>query len=43
MPPLPSVPGKSVIKALERAGYSLISVNGSHHKMKSPSGSPWRA
>ncbi|WP_433758411.1 type II toxin-antitoxin system HicA family toxin [Nocardia sp. CA-135398] len=38
MPPLPAISGDRVIKALERAGFGLIRVNGSHHMMRSPEG-----
>ena len=40
MPPLPSLSGKAVVKALERAGYTVVSVNGSHHKMRRPDSAP---
>jgi predicted RNA binding protein YcfA (HicA-like mRNA interferase family) len=38
MPSLPAVPGASVIKALEKAGFALVRVKGSHHMMRSPEG-----
>lgn len=34
MPPVPSVPGAKVVRALERAGFSLARINGSHHIMR---------
>lgn len=34
MPPLPTVSGLAVIKALERLGYNLVRVTGSHHRLK---------
>ena len=38
MPPLPTVSGAEVIKALENAGFVLARVKGSHHMMRSPDG-----
>ncbi|RAY13728.1 hypothetical protein DPM19_18895 [Actinomadura craniellae] len=38
MPPLPVVSGAEVIKALEKAGFALTRVKGSHHMMRSPEG-----
>ena len=40
MPPLPSLSGKAVVKALERAGYTVASVNGSHYKMRRSGSAP---
>lgn len=33
MPPLPSLPPRVVLKALEKAGYRIDRVTGSHHVM----------
>ncbi|WP_306371611.1 type II toxin-antitoxin system HicA family toxin [Nocardiopsis sp. CC223A] len=33
MPPLPSLPARVVLKALEKAGYRIDRVTGSHHVM----------
>jgi predicted RNA binding protein YcfA (HicA-like mRNA interferase family) len=38
MPPLPAVSGVEVIKALEKAGFALTRVKGSHHMMRGPQG-----
>lgn len=38
MPPLPAVAGTQVVKALEKAGFALVRVNGSHHMMRHPEG-----
>jgi predicted RNA binding protein YcfA (HicA-like mRNA interferase family) len=38
MPPIPRVSGREVIRALERAGWYLHRVRGSHHIMKAPDG-----
>jgi predicted RNA binding protein YcfA (HicA-like mRNA interferase family) len=35
---LPVISGKDFIKFLERIGFILIRVNGSHHRMKHPDG-----
>ena len=32
--PIPVLPGTEVVKALERAGFSVVRVNGSHHVMR---------
>lgn len=34
MTKLPSVPGSKVIKALERAGFEVVRISGSHHIMR---------
>jgi predicted RNA binding protein YcfA (HicA-like mRNA interferase family) len=31
MPPVPAVRGSQVVKALEKAGFTVGRVNGSHH------------
>jgi predicted RNA binding protein YcfA (HicA-like mRNA interferase family) len=34
MPPVPSVRGERVVRALERAGFKVARVAGSHHIMR---------
>ncbi len=34
MPPVPSVRGEPVVRALERAGFKVARVAGSHHIMR---------
>lgn len=36
--PVPAVSGAAAIKALERAGFELARVSGSHHVMRHPDG-----
>jgi predicted RNA binding protein YcfA (HicA-like mRNA interferase family) len=38
MPPIPSVRGERVVRALERAGFKVARVAGSHHIMRHPDG-----
>ncbi len=38
MPPVPSVRGERVVRALERAGVKVARVAGSHHIMRHPDG-----
>lgn len=38
MPPLPSVSGVRVIRALVRHGFEVARVSGSHHIMRHPDG-----
>jgi predicted RNA binding protein YcfA (HicA-like mRNA interferase family) len=38
MPPVPAVRGDQVVKALERAGFSVARIRGSHHIMRHPDG-----
>jgi predicted RNA binding protein YcfA (HicA-like mRNA interferase family) len=38
MPPVPSVPGERVVRALEKAGFSVARITGSHHVMRHPDG-----
>jgi predicted RNA binding protein YcfA (HicA-like mRNA interferase family) len=38
MPPVPSVPGHRLVKALERAGFEVTRVKGSHHRLRHPDG-----
>ncbi|HUY50307.1 MAG TPA: type II toxin-antitoxin system HicA family toxin [Streptosporangiaceae bacterium] len=35
---IPAVPGAKVVKALERAGFTVTRVSGSHHVMRHPDG-----
>lgn len=35
---LPVITGKEFIKLLERLGFSVIRINGSHHRLKHPDG-----
>lgn len=36
--PLPSLPGAKVVRALERAGFTVVRISGSHHIMRHPDG-----
>jgi predicted RNA binding protein YcfA (HicA-like mRNA interferase family) len=38
MPPVPSVPGERIVRALERAGFKVARVRGSHHIMRHADG-----
>jgi len=38
MPPVPAVRGDRLIKALERAGFTVTRVRGSHHRLRHPDG-----
>ena len=38
MPPVPSLPGERIARALERAGFKLARVRGSHHIMRHADG-----
>jgi predicted RNA binding protein YcfA (HicA-like mRNA interferase family) len=38
MPPVPAIRGDRLIKALERAGFTVTRVKGSHHRLKHPDG-----
>jgi len=38
MPPVPSVRGERVVRALERAGFEVARIHGSHHVMRHPDG-----
>lgn len=38
MPPVPSVPGDRVVRALEKAGFAVARITGSHHIMRHPDG-----
>ena len=35
---LPVISGKELIKLLEKIGFTVIRINGSHHRMKHPDG-----
>ena len=35
---VPAVPGIKVVKALERAGFEVTRISGSHHVMRHPDG-----
>ena len=35
---LPAISGKDFIKLLEKLGFKVIRINGSHHRMKHPDG-----
>jgi predicted RNA binding protein YcfA (HicA-like mRNA interferase family) len=38
MPAVPSVPGDRVVRALEKAGFAVARITGSHHIMRHPDG-----
>lgn len=38
MPPLPALPGDRVVRALEKAGFGIARISGSHHVMRHPDG-----
>jgi predicted RNA binding protein YcfA (HicA-like mRNA interferase family) len=38
MPPVPSVRGERVVRALERAGFKVARAEGSHHVMRHADG-----
>jgi len=38
MPPLPSVSGSRIVRALERHGFKVARIAGSHHIMRHPDG-----
>jgi predicted RNA binding protein YcfA (HicA-like mRNA interferase family) len=38
MPPVPSVRGERIVQALEKAGFKLARVSGSHDIMRHPDG-----
>ena len=38
MPPIPSVSGTRIVRALERHGIKVARVSGSHHVMRHPDG-----
>ena len=38
MPPVPSLPGERIVRALERAGFKVARVRGSHRIMRHSDG-----
>lgn len=38
MPPLPALPGLRVVIALEKAGFNVVRIRGSHHVLRHPDG-----
>ncbi|HEX9334479.1 MAG TPA: type II toxin-antitoxin system HicA family toxin [Pseudonocardiaceae bacterium] len=38
MPPVPAIRGERVVKALERVGFKIARISGSHHIMRHPDG-----
>lgn len=38
MPRLPRIRGKDLVAALRRAGFQVVRISGSHHRMKHPDG-----
>jgi predicted RNA binding protein YcfA (HicA-like mRNA interferase family) len=38
MPPVPAVRGDKLFRALERAGFTVTRVRGSHHRLRHPDG-----
>lgn len=36
--PVPAVPGIKVVRALQRAGFKVVRISGSHHVMRHPDG-----
>ncbi len=38
MPPVPSVPGARVVRALEKLGFTVVRTRGSHVIMRHPDG-----
>ena len=38
MPPVPSLRGERVVRVLEKAGFKVARVAGSHHVMRHPDG-----
>ncbi|MGH3279429.1 MAG: type II toxin-antitoxin system HicA family toxin [Trebonia sp.] len=38
MPPLPVLPGLRVVRTLEKAGFEVIRIRGSHHVLRHPDG-----
>ena len=38
MPAVPSVSGERVVRALEKAGFAVARITGSHHIMRHPDG-----
>ena len=38
MPPLPVLPGLRVVRAMEKAGFEVVRIRGSHHVLRHPDG-----
>ena len=38
MPPVPAVTGERLVRALERSGFKVARVTGSHHILRHPDG-----
>jgi predicted RNA binding protein YcfA (HicA-like mRNA interferase family) len=38
MPQLPIISGKLLLKFLQKIGFAVVRVNGSHHRLKHPDG-----
>ena len=38
MPPLPTIPGHRLIRALQRAGFEIVRQRGSHVRLRHPDG-----
>ena len=38
MPPLPVLAGSRVVRALEKAGFTVVRIRGSHHVLRHPDG-----
>ena len=38
MPPVPAIRGERVVRALEKAGFTVARIAGSHHIMRHPDG-----
>ena len=38
MPPVPALRGERVVRALERAGFKVARISGSHHILRHPDG-----
>lgn len=38
MPPVPAVPGTAIVKALQKHGFVIDRIHGSHHVMRHPDG-----
>ncbi|WP_436527294.1 type II toxin-antitoxin system HicA family toxin [Actinoplanes sp. HUAS TT8] len=38
MPPVPSLPGTRIVRALERHGFKVARISGSHHILRHPDG-----
>jgi predicted RNA binding protein YcfA (HicA-like mRNA interferase family) len=36
--PVPAIPGIKVVRALQRAGFQVARISGSHHVMRHPDG-----